>query len=170
MADLAMLVLRVVHISLGVFWAGSALMVAGFLEPTVRALGPDGGRFMQHLVQQQQFTRYMTIASALTVLTGLAFLGHGMSSQLWRASAYGQAMMFGSLTGVVALGLGHGMSAPAARRLGVLMAGIQASGRAPGADEQQQMRQLQNRLRAGGRYSAVFITLTVIAMAAARHL
>ena len=65
-----MIVLRLVHILLGVFWAGTLLFVATFLEPSLRAAGPEGGRVMQRLLQRR-YLDIMPVIAALTIATGL---------------------------------------------------------------------------------------------------
>ena len=47
--DFFLVALRLIHIVAGSFWVGAALMLAVFVEPTVRAVGPAGGQFMQKL-------------------------------------------------------------------------------------------------------------------------
>ena len=69
--DIVLLVLRLAHILGGIVWVGGALAVAGFIEPAVVALGPEGGRFMQRLVQHQRLTVFLSIAGAVTILSGL---------------------------------------------------------------------------------------------------
>ncbi len=170
MADVIMLVLRVLHIFCGVFWAGGALVVAGFLGPAVRNLGPDGGKVMQQLVHRRKFGLYMTLAGDLTVLSGLAFLGHGMSSEVWRASAYGQVMMAGSAIGVVALGIGHAVNAPTAKKLAAIGAAMQAAGRPPSAAELDDVARLHKRLQTGTVLTAILASAVVVAMASASQL
>jgi len=47
--DISMLILRVIHILLGIFWVGTALFFVLFFEPTIRAAGPAGGAVMGRL-------------------------------------------------------------------------------------------------------------------------
>jgi len=170
MADVLMLVLRVIHVLLGAFWFGGAVITAAFLGPAVRSLGPDGGRFMQELVQRRKFGLYMTLAGDLTVFIGLALLGHNMASEVWRASTYGQVMMAGSATGILALAIGHAMNAPSARKMAALGGEIQRAGRPPTPEQVTEMARLQQRLSTGATLAAVLLTLTVVAMAAASQL
>ena len=65
------ILLRLIHILGGLFWAGAMVLLAGFLIPTVRATGREGGRFMQILMQQQRLQFYLGLAAGLTVLSGL---------------------------------------------------------------------------------------------------
>jgi uncharacterized membrane protein len=170
MADIVMLVLRVLHLFCGAFWVGGALVGAFFLGPAVQRMGPDGGRFMHELMQRRRFGLYMTLAGGFTVLTGLAFLGHGMSSEVWRASTYGRTMMTGSALGVLALVLGHSVNAPTAKRLGALGAEMQAAGGPRSPDQHAEVARLQRRLRTASVAVAILLSLTVVAMAAASAL
>ena len=42
----AMLLFRLLHIFAGVLWVGGVVLIALFVQPTVRAIGPAGGQFM----------------------------------------------------------------------------------------------------------------------------
>jgi uncharacterized membrane protein len=170
MAEVIMLVLRVVHIFCGVFWAGGALIVAGFLGPAVRNLGPDGGKVMQQLVVRRRFGLFMTLAGDFTVLTGLAFLGHNMANAMWRASTYGQVMMIGSAAGVVALGIGHAVNAPTAKKLAARGAAAQAAGTPPSPAQLAEVAALQKRLQTGAVTVAILTSIAVVAMASASQL
>lgn len=46
------IVLRLTHISAGTFWVGAAIFITLFLDPTVRAAGAEGGRFMMKYILQ----------------------------------------------------------------------------------------------------------------------
>lgn len=170
MGDVAMLAIRVVHIFAGAFWFGAALMVAGFVGPSVKAMGPDGGRFMQHLMHRRRLAVYMSAAGGLTVLTGLAYLGHGLSSEMWRASTYGRVMTFGGFAGVLAFLVGHAVNAPAAKKLAAIGAAMQAAGGPPPAERTAEIARLQQRLQTGAATAAVLLSLSVLAMASASQL
>ncbi len=65
-------ILRFLHIAAAIFWAGSSFFTVFFLEPTVRSLGPDGGKFMQRLIGGARFSLAISLAATITVLAGLA--------------------------------------------------------------------------------------------------
>jgi hypothetical protein len=48
------IILRLVHILAGVFWAGTVFLMAGFLVPTMRATGREGGVFVQYLMRERR--------------------------------------------------------------------------------------------------------------------
>ncbi len=52
------ILMRFVHVTLGVFWAGTIFFLVLFLTPSVRAVGPEGARVMQAL-QQRHFMNVM---------------------------------------------------------------------------------------------------------------
>ncbi|MGH8622284.1 MAG: hypothetical protein ACRET3_09115, partial [Burkholderiales bacterium] len=66
-----MIALRLVHVVLGMFWAGTLIFVATFLNPAVRAAGPEGAPVMQRL-QERGLLSVMPVVAALTILSGLA--------------------------------------------------------------------------------------------------
>ena len=49
-----MILLRLIHIVAGVFWAGTMMTIAWFLLPAAQALGQPGGAFMQQLMFGQR--------------------------------------------------------------------------------------------------------------------
>ena len=51
--DITMVVMRTVHILLGVFWAGTFFFVVLFLEPSVRAAGLDGAKVMKGIQERR---------------------------------------------------------------------------------------------------------------------
>src|SRR2546428_13568736 len=67
--DATMILLRVIHILSGVFWAGATFFLVGFLQPVVAASGPEGGRLMQRLTSQKRFQMAMPVAAGLSLLS-----------------------------------------------------------------------------------------------------
>lgn len=172
MADLTGLVIRVVHILCGVFWAGAAIMLAGFIEPAVKSLGPDGGRFVQRMMGPGRFGVFMTLASLLVVLSGLIMLWDGSFARMgdWFASGYGRTIIVGSIAGFVAMLAGLGVNAPVAARIARLSVEIESAGVPPKPEQLEQIARLQRRLHVAGIASAVLLAFTVVAMAAAHFL
>ena len=85
----SIIVLRLIHIIVGVFWVGSLIFVAAFLLPAVRASGPAGGAVMGQLMQNLKLHRYMVASTWLTILSGvgLAWLVAGELGFRWLNSA-----------------------------------------------------------------------------------
>src|SRR6185436_9212815 len=79
-----LLVLRLLHIGCGIFWSGTAIYLAFFNEPAVRALGADGTKFMQQLVRTNRFPVMILLSALITVVAGALLiwkLSGGLQSQ-----------------------------------------------------------------------------------------
>src|SRR4051794_20907923 len=93
------LILRLIHILAGIFWVGAVFLIAGFLLPTARATGREGGRFMQHLMLQRRLPIFLAIAMLLTVLSGFTLYGRLVSAThgAWAGTPPGIAYGVGGL-------------------------------------------------------------------------
>jgi uncharacterized membrane protein len=162
---LLLIVVRAVHVGLGVFWAGTMLFVATFLDPGVRASGPEGGRVMQAL-QRRRYLQTMLTVGTLTVLSGLVLYWRmsGGNPPGWMRSRYGMTLSIGALAGIGALGIGWFVSRPTFRRLGALTA------TPPSPDQQAEIQRLHDRLTGAVRWVAVLLSVAVLTMALARFL
>ena len=101
--------LRFVHIAAAIFWVGTSLFMLFFLEPTIRSLGADGGKFMQRLLGGTRFSIAITAAAWLTILAGLVLYGPvtGGSTQIM----FGQRLplTIGAIAGIAAGAVGGAM-------------------------------------------------------------
>jgi putative copper export protein len=170
MGDQLPLILRVVHIFCGTFWVGAALMLAGFIEPAVAALGPEGGKFLQRMVGPGRFALFMMMAAVLTAASGLTMLWQGGGIASWLDSGYGKSIVVGSAVGLVGFVWGLAVNATAAARLSRIGREIQAASGPPLADKLAEIPRLQKRLHVGGIISAILLGFSVLAMAAARYM
>jgi hypothetical protein len=163
------IVLRLVHISSGTFWVGAAIFITLFLNPTVRAAGAEGGRFMQRLITQTPVVKYMNYSSLLAVVSGILLYGLNVGfSAEWVASREGMIFTLGSLAGLVAYGTGHFLIAPTAQRMGVLGSEIAMAGGPPSELQLAEMSSLQARALWSGQLGLVMMVITVAGMAGAR--
>lgn len=164
--EFATLILRLVHIFAGVFWVGAAWIGAIFLEPTARALGPDGGKFVRHLVTVRRYSISIMAAAVLTVLAGwgLWFMRYGMPSLGTNA---GLVFFIGGIVALLALGVGAGTGNTAGKmtRLG---GEIAQQGKPPTPEQQTQMLALQGRMRQFGIWAAILTSIALFLMAIAR--
>jgi uncharacterized membrane protein len=164
------LLLRLTHILAGVFWAGTAILIAGFIEPVARASGPEGGRFMQRLVQVRRLPVYLEITTLLTVLSGIALYwrASGGLQWAWVTTGPGLAFLLGGLAAFVAALLGQFVNAPTAARMALVAGSINADGPSPSLLTE--MGTLQARLRLATRVGATLLALATAGMAIARYL
>jgi len=166
-----LILLRLIHILFGVFWAGTAIFNAVFLLPAVRALGPAGGPVMQEIAGKRKLPVYFLVAGLLTVLSGFGLYWHdsqGFTNGFMR-SAGGMTFGIGAVLAIIAVLLGIFVVTPAAMRAGKLGAAIAAGGKPPTPEQAAEMRQIQATLGKMAVVAAGLLTLTTIAMAVARY-
>jgi hypothetical protein len=165
-----MIVLRLLHILAGIFWVGTIFLIAGFLIPTLRETGREGGRFMQHLMQQCRLQVFLGLAMLLTVLSGvimyarLAAATHGA----WAESRPGIAYGVGALSAILAAAIGGIVGSSAGRRMLAVGQSVGAGG--PSPEQQAEMVRLQARMSLASRLGAGLLALAAAAMAIARYL
>jgi hypothetical protein len=164
--------LRLIHIFTGVFWAGAAWMIAGFVEPAVRATGPEGGKFMRQLAGPGRLPFFMQAASGLNVLSGLLLYwrASGGLQTSWITSGPGLGYTVSSLAALAAFVLGFLIQGRAAERMAALGREIQAAGGPPNPAQIKEMQALQERIRQGGLVGGVLLAIAVIGMGVARYL
>ena len=169
--QLLMIVLRLLHILGGIFWVGSMLIAAGFLYPAAVA-GPEGGPVLQRRFVRYRLSTWLSIAAAVTVLSGLwmyvryALRTHGA----WTHTPQGIAFGLGGALAIVAAALAGAVTVPTGRRLNALGVRLQQVGGAPAPADIAEMRRLQTRLLGATRLIAALLVLTAAAMAVARYL
>jgi len=166
------LLLPVLHIGAGVFWAGGAIVFAGFVEPNASALGPAGIPFMQRLAGSSGYSKWMGVAAAVNTLAGvwLLWLRSAGFSPSWFATGFGLSLTLGAITGIAGAFVGFLVQAPTAARLGRVSQAVARTGGPPTRAQLAEITACQRRLRFGGRLTAVLLALTVIFMAAARYM
>ncbi len=163
------IILRTIHIISGTFWVGAAIFITLFLEPTVRSAGEVGGRFMERLVTETPFMKYMVFSSLLTVITGVTL--YGLDSRLtlsWIMTREGVIFTIGSVAGLVAYVTGQFVIAPTAQRIGSLGHEMAMAGGPPSSLQINEMTSLQGRAIRFGRLELVLMVISVAGMAGAR--
>ncbi len=169
--NVTILVLRIIHITFGVFWAGSAMLAASFIEPTVRKAGPEGGKFMLGLARAG-FARAMLGAGVITVLAGLSlyWIASGGLRLAWITSAQGLTLGLGGLSALVGLGVGYFLQFRTIARMQAIGGQVQAAGGTPTPEQGAEMAQASQTLRSAGVLNAGLLGFTVLCMAAAQEL
>ena len=164
------IILRLIHILAGVFWAGTAFVIAGFLVPTLRETGREGGRFIQHLMQRRRLQVYLGIAMGLTVLSGLTMYARMASAThgTWARTAPGIAYGVGAVAAILGGLSGAMVGGSAGRRMAAVGQEIGPSGPSPA--QQAEMARLQARIGLGTRLAAGLLAIATAAMAVARYL
>jgi uncharacterized membrane protein len=163
-------VVRAIHIVSAVFWAGAMFFIALFLEPSVRALGPEGGRVMQ-MLEARNFFKVMIANAVITLITGFYVFWQltGGFAPEWRTSAYAHTLLTGATLALITFGIGVFVTRPTFQRMGAKARAIAASGAPPTPADLAELDRLRTRLRIAGRTVATLLLLTVLAMASARY-
>jgi uncharacterized membrane protein len=164
------IVLRLIHILAGIFWVGSAFVMAGFLVPTMRETGREGGRFIQHLMQRRRLPIFLGIAMLLTILSGLTIYARMTAAThgSWAGTTPGIAYGVGGLAAIFGAFSGSMIGGAAGRRMAAVGQSIGAGG--PSAEQQMELGRLQDRIALGTRISSGFLVVAAGAMAIARYL
>ena len=105
------LILRLFHITFGVFWAGSVFNFALFIAPAIKASGPEGGKFM-HQLGKSSYPIVVVVSALITILTGVLLiwkLSAGFESA-WFRSGYARVLTAGSGLAFIAFIIGVAVS------------------------------------------------------------
>lgn len=164
-------VLRLVHILSGVYWAGTIFFFVTFLEPSLRSLGPDGGKVMIRFFERG-YLKLIPSFAFVTVLSGLWLLWivSGGFDAAWMGSGSGIALSTGGALAIIAFVIGMVILRPAAARSWAVARQL-----AQEADEaarnalMAEMGRLRNRNLRSGRLVFSLLVVAVGLMATARY-
>ena len=168
--NIFIILLRLLHIFFAVFWVGTTFALAAFIQPTSRAAGWDGIKFMQRLVSSGM-TMELTFAGPMTILSGLALYwidSSGLSIQ-WITSGSGIAFTIGGISGIAALLIALFVNRPIANSIAGLGTTLPAPASAPTTEQVAKMMELQEKLTQGTIRVALLVSVALAAMATARY-
>ena len=167
-----LLTMRVLHVSAGVFWAGSVFFLNALLGPSIAAAGPEGLKVMGELRKRKYFERMIAAAFA-TVLSGLVlvWIDSAGFEAAWFRTKFGMGISTGMLAAILALSFGILVSKPAMEELSALGPQMaQATTEEARAAIGARMGAARGRLVRFGGLSAGLLLIAVLAMAVARYL
>jgi uncharacterized membrane protein len=165
------LTMRVLHILLGVFWAGTLIFVATLLMPSVRDAGPDGGKVMLALMRRGYMT-VIPVAAFVTILSGLWLYWQDMQAggSLWAGSMSARIYGVGALAALVAFGIGVSVLRPNAMKLGGMMESLLTTPEGPArAALTAEMNAPRARMAALLPWVAALLAIAATCMAVARY-
>ena len=152
-----MLILRLIHIVAGGFWAGAGILMGWVIAPAARAAGPGAGPFMQALLKRKA-TLVLITAGLITIASGIWLLSiRRPTMSRWQD----WALVIGALAGIAAVTIGFGLQRPTGKKMQALGAEIAAGGSPPSQAQGAEMGRLQGNM---SRYGSILSYLFVIAL------
>jgi len=135
--------------------------------PTARAMGPEGGKFVQFILGKQRMSIYISLSAILTTLAGTAiyWITSGGLQPAWIFTSSGSIFTIGAITGIAAAILGGVVTAPTAARMEALSKEMQSAGAPPKPEQLDQLQVLQKRLGQAGLWGTILLVVTVVMMA-----
>ncbi|MCI0436918.1 MAG: hypothetical protein L0271_25250 [Gemmatimonadetes bacterium] len=161
---------RLLHVTLGVFWAGTMIFNAVFLTPAMRDAGPDGASVAAGIMRRR-FMDIMPVVALLTLLSGfwLYWRVSGGFMHAYVLSATGLAYGLGGVAAIIAFGVGVSVIRPAMLRAAALTRAVPAV-----AEERDRVMQAAQAMRmraaAAGRTVAWLLGFAVVVMAIGRYI
>jgi hypothetical protein len=169
--DVLVLLLRLVHVTVGVLWVGFAVFVPAYLGPAIQEAGPDGGKVMAAL-QRRGLMTALPVLAVLTLASGVWLywsLSGGFAAAYLRTAA-GHAYGIGGVIAIAGFAVGISVLRPSMLRVLSIMAAVPG---AAAADRERLLGEAQRyraRGAAAGRVVAVLLLTATAAMAVARYL
>jgi hypothetical protein len=166
-----LLVLRIIHITCGVFWAGTALLMVFYIFPAVGRSGPDGGKIMQAITGTNKFPQVLTLVATLTLLSGYLLLWQLSAgfTPAWFTSKYGMALSTGGFTATIAFLQVMFINLPTIKRTQAIGQMVASKGGTPSEEQRTELMKLRNRVFLSTRWIAAWLLIAVITMAGARY-
>jgi len=170
--SLELVTLRILHVLLGAFWAGTLIFNALFLAPAMAEAGPDGAKVMGGILRRR-FMDVMPLVALVTIVTGLWLYWRisGGFDPAFSRSPLGMAYGVGGLLAIVAFGIGVGVLRPSMRM--IMQLAPRAQQTENDAERESLMGQvtaLRRRSTMAGRAVAVLLAVATALMGVARYL
>jgi len=166
-----MIVLRLIHIGCGVYWAGTMIFYSVMLEPSLRASGPEGGKVLQALMRRGHMT-IMPIVAGLTILTGIELMRNASGGFVpeWFSSGPGRGYSIGGLAAILSLGLGLAVTRPLGLRMSALTKQAAVAAEPDRSKLTAELETVGRHMRLGARTVTLLVVIAVVLMAIARYL
>lgn len=172
MANIELMILRLIHIFCGAFWVGATIYLAMFVLPAVRALGPDGSKFMAQLMKTKKLPIFMNIVALLNILSGLRLLmilTDNFKNTAWFGTHYGMCISIGMVAALGAFTIGFTISRPTAMKMNAIGAAISAAGGPPTEAQVQELAALRMRMGKSILIMAWHLAAALIFMSLAKY-
>ena len=171
-SHILIVILRLLHITFGMFWVGSAVTTSFLTLPTVRATGPVGGQFFGEFMRRTGYHNLMLIAGLVTIATGLALYWDFYLGLTWNLSRPGPETIFGlgGLVAIIVAVAANTFIPSVSKRLAAIGGRIQTLGGAPAPELLAERNRLSLRLAHIGMANASLLVVAVALMAVGRYM
>jgi hypothetical protein len=170
--DWYMILFRIIHIASAILWFGAAVFYSAFVGPSLRSLGPQGGRIFNLLVRQQKAVIFFLVVSTSTIVAGgfLYWRDSGGFDAEWMQTGFGIGLTVGAVAGLISWLLVLLVLAPTSYRLTALGEQIAAVEGAPSREQMASFRALQSRLNGYSLLNIASLAIATLAMSTARYI
>jgi hypothetical protein len=172
-ADVTVIVFRIIHILAGVAWAGSVFLFVVFVQPSTAAIAPAGAPFMAELLGRRRLVDRLLVFAALTIAGGAVLYWRDWdavgSFGDWIGSSFGAVLTVGAVAAIAAFLIGLFGTRPNVQRLLAIGRQIAGADGPPSPELVAEMQRLQARLKVLAQTTLGLITIAVLAMATARY-
>jgi hypothetical protein len=166
-----LLLMRVLHILLGVFWAGTLIFAATMLMPSVRDTGPEGGKVMLALIRRGYMT-VVPVVAFITLLSGIWLYGNLImtAGPVWASSMSARVYGLGGVAALAAFGVGMVVLRPNGLKLRTMMEALPTTPEGPArAALMADMNAPRARMSAAAPWVAGLLAVTTVCMAVGRY-
>jgi hypothetical protein len=166
------LVLRLLHIVSGAFWVGTIITTVFFIEPTAKALGGEGERFVAYLAIRRGLVVVLVIAATTAIAAGalLYWIDSGGLRLEWITSHTGLGFTAGALAALSAFAIVPIFFRPEADRLTAVAAGRITSTDSETNSQRDERERSERRFRRWSLIQVSLLIFAIAAMATARYL
>lgn len=167
--NLAIIVLRVVHIGSAILWAGGSMFIERFVQPTADELGPPAASFIARL-NGRGVALYFPFVATLTVGAGaiLYWIDSDRDPFVYfTAGGSGTVFGIGGIAGLLAF-LAGPLALVHARRLAIARQEVATQG--PNAELEARVASARAMIRRAGTIGLVLLGIAAVCMATARYI
>ncbi|MBX3132864.1 MAG: hypothetical protein KF689_05705 [Gemmatimonadaceae bacterium] len=169
--SIELLVLRLVHVCGGIFWAGGGIYAALFITPALAKAGPAAGPILAEMQRRKLFTVLPLVAVA-TMLSGirLMWIVSGGFSAHYFHTRMGHTYAAAGLASIVAFLVALAIARPAGLKAAGLAAQLPGMSEEDAARTRAQLGKLQRRAGLASASAIWLLAFAAVGMSVARYL
>jgi hypothetical protein len=164
------IILRLLHIVFGVYWAGSVIFFALFLIPAIKLSGPEGTKVMQN-IGKTGYPIAAMVSAIITIVAGFLLIWKlsGGFEPAWFKSWYARTLTTGAAMAFIAFIIGFTVARPAAARINKISLTIAKQGGPPNPDQMNELMALRKKIFTATKYIAILLVVAIVGMSIFRY-